>query len=215
MHSIHYLDLILGFLGDPRGVHAKTIGHPSSDMAQTRATAILDYGDDVRAAMSINHNHAFGRKHQVAELQFDGTEGGAHATLDLPLDYPRGDRDELWIRGKGETEWVEVPLRGSWFPDAFIGRMANLQRFCAGDDAHLIASVEDAWTTTALIEAAFDFEREAGDPAQGTSLTEIKERYFEDFEIGGNRRTLGRTITEADIVAHAGQTGRRQTGPGG
>jgi acyl dehydratase len=36
---------------------------------------------------------------------------------------------------------------------------------------------------------------------------EIKERYFEDFEIGENRRTLGRTITEADIVAHAGQTG--------
>jgi len=35
----------------------------------------------------------------------------------------------------------------------------------------------------------------------------IKERYFEDFEIGENRRTLGRTITEADIVAHAGQTG--------
>src|ERR1700721_2028217 len=36
---------------------------------------------------------------------------------------------------------------------------------------------------------------------------EIKERYFEDFEIGENRRTLGRTMTEADIVAHAGQTG--------
>ena len=36
---------------------------------------------------------------------------------------------------------------------------------------------------------------------------EIKERYFEDFEIGENRRTVGRTITEADIVAHAGQTG--------
>src|ERR1700754_2289512 len=36
---------------------------------------------------------------------------------------------------------------------------------------------------------------------------EIKERYFEDFQIGENRRTLGRTITEADIVAHAGQTG--------
>ncbi len=35
----------------------------------------------------------------------------------------------------------------------------------------------------------------------------VEERYFEDFEIGETRRTLGRTITEADIVAHAGQTG--------
>lgn len=156
VHSIHYLDLIRSFLGDPDGVHAKTIGHPSSDMAQTRTTAILDYGNAVRSAMSINHDHAFGRKHQVAEFRFDGTEGAAHAKLGLLLDYPRGEPDELWIRPKGETEWVEVPLHGSWFPDAFIGRMANLQRFCAGEDPHLIASVEDAWTTMALVEAAFE-----------------------------------------------------------
>ena len=62
------------------------------------------------AAMSINHNHAFGRKHQAAEFRFDGTEGAAHAKLGLLLDYPRGEPDELWIRPKGEPEWVEVPL---------------------------------------------------------------------------------------------------------
>jgi acyl dehydratase len=33
------------------------------------------------------------------------------------------------------------------------------------------------------------------------------ERYFEDYEVGEERSTLGRTITEADIVLHAGQTG--------
>ena len=163
-HSIHYLDLIRDFLGDPRGVHAKTIGHPSSDMAQTRTTAILDYGDEVRSAMSINHNHAFGRKHQAAEFRFDGTEGAAHAKLGLLLDYPRGEPDELWIRPKGESEWTEVPLRGSWFPDAFVGRMANLQRFCASEDPVLIASVEDAWTTMALVEAAFESSAKPATP---------------------------------------------------
>ena len=35
----------------------------------------------------------------------------------------------------------------------------------------------------------------------------IVEQYFEDYEIGFTRRTFGRTITEADIVLHAGQTG--------
>ena len=35
----------------------------------------------------------------------------------------------------------------------------------------------------------------------------IVEQYFEDYEIGSSRRTMGRTITEADIVLHAGQTG--------
>ena len=33
------------------------------------------------------------------------------------------------------------------------------------------------------------------------------ERFYEDYEVGEERTTLGRTITEADIVLHAGQTG--------
>ena len=31
--------------------------------------------------------------------------------------------------------------------------------------------------------------------------------YFEEYETGAERTTLGRTITETDIVIHAGQTG--------
>ncbi|MBP1934454.1 MaoC/PaaZ C-terminal domain-containing protein [Ammoniphilus resinae] len=34
-----------------------------------------------------------------------------------------------------------------------------------------------------------------------------KEIYFEDYEIGFYRDSTGRTITETDIVIHAGQTG--------
>lgn len=32
-------------------------------------------------------------------------------------------------------------------------------------------------------------------------------RHFEDYLVGASRQTLGRTITETDIVLHAGQTG--------
>jgi acyl dehydratase len=35
----------------------------------------------------------------------------------------------------------------------------------------------------------------------------IEEHYFEDYILGATRQTLGRTITETDIVLHAGQTG--------
>jgi predicted dehydrogenase len=164
VHSIHYLDLIRGFLGDPQGVHAKTIGHPSSDMAQTRTTAILDYGEEVRCALSINHNHAFGRKFQASEFRFEGTEGAAWAKLGVLLDYPNGEPDELWIKARGEPDWMPVPLRGGWFPDAFVGRMRNLQRFAAGEDLELIASVEDAWTTMALVEAAFESSAKPATP---------------------------------------------------
>ncbi|MDT0677621.1 MaoC family dehydratase [Autumnicola musiva] len=32
-------------------------------------------------------------------------------------------------------------------------------------------------------------------------------KYYEEFEVGDERITIGRTITETDIVMHAGQTG--------
>ena len=35
----------------------------------------------------------------------------------------------------------------------------------------------------------------------------VVERFFEDYDVGESRTTGGRTITEADIVIHAGQTG--------
>ncbi len=156
VHSIHYLDLIRSFLGNPVGVHAHTLGHPGSDMAQTRTSAILRFGDDVRCCLSINHNHDFGRRFQDASIRFEGTRGAAVAKLGLLLDYPAGEPDELWITdARGRDGWRQVSLGGGWFPDAFIGRMASLQRAASGEDAELPGSVEDAWHTMALVEACF------------------------------------------------------------
>jgi len=155
MHSIHYLDLIRGLLGDPLGVHAKSIGHPNHDVAQTRTSAILDYGDRVRCSLSINHDHDFGRKYQVCEFRICGTKGAAYLKLGVNLDYPRGEPDELWIHPAGGSGWVEVPLQGTWFPDGFAGKFCNVQRFAAGEDDTLVSSVEDAFGTMALVEAAY------------------------------------------------------------
>jgi predicted dehydrogenase len=166
MHSIHYLDLIRQVLGDPRGVHAKTIGHPNHEVAQTRTSAILDYGDRVRCALSINHDHKFGRKHQACEFRISGTEGAAYLQLGLNLNYPAGEPDILDIYPKGGNDWIAVPLKGEWFPDAFVGRMANLQRFAAGEDTELISSVEDGWNTMALVEAAYQSSSQPATPLE-------------------------------------------------
>jgi predicted dehydrogenase len=131
------------------------MGHPSTELAQTRTSALIDFADGVRTTMSINHNHDFGRKFQDASFRFEGTHGAALVKLGLLLNYPKGEPDELWITGKG-GEWTQVPLSGGWFPHAFIGTMSNLQRFAAGEDTVLVTSVEDAWHTMALVEAAFE-----------------------------------------------------------
>jgi predicted dehydrogenase len=154
VHSIHYLDTIRALLGNPRAVHARTLGHPSTDLAQTRTTALLDYDGSRRVALSINHNHDFGRKFQDASFRVEGTEGAAVVKLGVLLDYPRGEPDELWITRHG-ADWTAVPLSGTWFPHAFIGTMSNVQRVASGEDDALLTGVEDAWHTMALVEAAF------------------------------------------------------------
>ncbi|WP_210204381.1 Gfo/Idh/MocA family protein [Devosia submarina] len=161
VHSIHYLDLIRAFLGNPSGIHARTMGHPTTELAQTRTSALIDFEDGVRTTLSINHNHHFGRQFQDASFRFEGTDGAAMIKLGLLLNYPQGEPDELWIASKGE-QWQQVNLQGGWFPHAFIGTMSNLQRFAAGEDDVLVTSVEDAWHTMALAEAAF---RSAAAPA--------------------------------------------------
>jgi len=155
VHSIHYLDTIRAMLGNPSGVHARTLGHPSTELAQTRTSALFDFAPDQRVTFSINHNHDFGRRFQDASFRFEGTEGAAMVKLGLLLNYPEGEPDELWITRRGE-DWTQVPLQGRWFPHAFIGTMSNLQRHAAGEDDVLATSVEDAWHTMALAEAAFE-----------------------------------------------------------
>ncbi|MBC9031992.1 Gfo/Idh/MocA family oxidoreductase [Sphingomonas sp. JC676] len=160
-HSIHYLDTIRALAGDPKGVFARSYGHPSSRLADTRTTAILEYDAPLRATLSINHHHDFGRRFQDASFRVEGSEGAAMVKLGLLLDYPTGEPDELWLAPKGGP-WKQVALQGAWFPDAFIGPMANLQRFAAGEDASLATNVEDAWRTMALVEACY---RAAAAPA--------------------------------------------------
>ncbi len=154
LHSIHYLDTVRALLGDPQGVHARTLGHPSSTVSNTRSAMILDYGPQIRCALSINHNHAFGRKFQACEFRICGTKGAAYLKMGVNLDYPKGEPDELWLNLNGD--WQQVPLQGNWFLEAFLGRFTQVMRFAVGEDAVLEGSVEDAWLTMALVEAAYE-----------------------------------------------------------
>lgn len=164
MHSIHYLDAIRGLLGNPRGVWAQTVKHPEAmELDSSRTSAILDYGDDIRCCLSVNHHHQHGERFEESSMRIEGTQGAAVLTLGVNLDYPRGRPDTLDIALEG-TDWVGVPLEGHWFPDAFRGPMSNLQRFVAGDDPLLVTAVEDAWHTMALVEACYDSTRAGSTP---------------------------------------------------
>lgn len=165
LHSIHYVDFVRDLLGNPQGVHARTMGHPSSAISNSRTSMMLDYGPDIRCALSINHNHAFGRKFQACEFRICGTKGAAYMKMGVNLDYPRGEADELWLNpGDG---WQQVPLQGNWFIAAFHGRFAQVQRFAAGLDPVLEGAAQDAWHTMALVEAAYESSARPMHPIKG------------------------------------------------
>jgi len=164
VHSVHYLDLIRSFLGEPTGVYAQTVQHPGfTELKSTRSSIILNYGNLIRCCLSINHNYEFGPEHEAATVSIQGTDGAALAMLGLLLNYPEGKPETVAFATK-TMPWTNVPLTGKWFPDAFVGTMSNLQRFAAGQDEYLISHYEDAYQTMALVEACYTSSQLGGTP---------------------------------------------------
>ena len=157
-HSIHYVDLIRSFLGNPQSVLAKTLKHPAKKLSSSRTTILLDYGDTLHAVINTNHDHDFGATHQESYIKWEGTNGAIVAKIGLLMDYPHGVADvfEYCILEEGKApEWQTVKLEGSWFPEAFIGTMANLMRYNEGSATVLHTSVEDVIQTMAIVEGAY------------------------------------------------------------
>lgn len=164
MHSIHYLDLIRSLAGEPRGVYCRGVRMPDlPDYPDVRTSIILDYGATVRCSLTMNHAHRFGPRYARSELKIEGSRGAAIATMGVNLNYPRGEPDTLEFATR-DADWEQVPLRGSWFLEAFEGPMANLQRFVAGEDPALISPLDDACRTMALVEACYESSAKGGTP---------------------------------------------------
>lgn len=165
-HSVHYLDLVRSFLGEPTSVSAVSVPRPDARQ-NTRTEMLLHYaGRPVRVAIGANHDHRFGPRHEQSYVKWEGTGGAIRAQLGLLLDYPTGGPDELEIQrdADGSRTWQPLPFTGSWFPEAFIGSMAALQRFVEGSLDELPTSVEDGMRTMALVEAAYRSAASGGEP---------------------------------------------------
>ncbi|MDW8849468.1 Gfo/Idh/MocA family oxidoreductase [Flavobacterium sp. MMLR14_040] len=170
-HSVHYIDCIRSFLGNPKSVMAKTAKHPLKKLSSSRSTIILDYGEDKHVVINTNHDHHFGPKHEESYIKWEGTKGAIKAKMGLLMNYPDGlpDEFEYSLQNKnGEYEWKKIELEGSWFPEAFIGTMSNLMRFKEGSDTKLLASVQDVLDTMKVVEACY-ISNESG----GVSLNEL------------------------------------------
>ncbi len=169
-HSIHYLDLIRSWLGNPLGVYAKTVRNPHTpSLAATKSSIILDYGDSRRVFVVTTHHHDLAESSQRSFVQWEGTGGAIRMDMGLNLDYPKGRPDTLSYiqRNDPQREWTSLPVSGNWFPDAFIGSMGSLQAFVEGSAPTLPTSFEDAFQTMALVESVY---RSSAKPAEPIPL---------------------------------------------
>ena len=159
-HSIHYIDLLRHFFGNPNGVYAKTLKHPKMmQLASTRSIIILEYDNIIKAHINTNHGHEFGLKHQESFIKWEGTKGAIKTTIGTNINYPYGVEDsfEYSILEEGkEPEWQSLQFETKWFPDAFIGSMANLLCYAEGSTGELINSVDSAFKTMQVVEAAYN-----------------------------------------------------------
>lgn len=164
-HSIHYLDLIRSWLGNPVSVYAKTVRNPQcGKLAATKTSVVLDYGEWKRVFVVTNHGHSY-QETQCSFVQWEGTCGAIRMEMGVILDYPKGRPDTLAYAEHGTNAgWKAVPVSGNWFPDAFCGSMGALQAYVEGSVSELPIGFESAFETMALVEAAYRSSARAGEP---------------------------------------------------
>ena len=167
-HSIHYIDLIRSFFGNPASIYAKTVQHPGMpELASVRSSIIMDYGPMTRANILTNHSHDFGLLQQHSYIKFEGTKGAIKIKVGLLMNYPEGvpDSFEYCIVGADRSRiWKSLDIAGGWFPHAFIGSMAQVMLAAEGTIPQPDNSVEDAIDTMACVEAAYESSAKGGIP---------------------------------------------------
>lgn len=151
--SIHHLDAYRYLFGDPERILVSVRPDPSWDFAHDDGMAfyILEYADGLRA---VGVDNCFTWVDHRIEWRVEGTEGMAKGTIGWP-DFPHGSASTIDYTFRDEPATWHRPRWGErWFPQAFIGTMAQLMR-ALEDGSEPEISGHDNLKTMALIEAAY------------------------------------------------------------
>ncbi|HXE10477.1 MAG TPA: Gfo/Idh/MocA family oxidoreductase [Bryobacteraceae bacterium] len=128
-HSIHYLDTLNGWFGEPRSLYATLAHYPGSNCAgPTRAYVVFEYPNNLRGSVLVNHHTVVPADDLTARFTIEGVDGQCQGLIGLLLNYPTGRSDTLRFSHRDLTPAGSIvqELSGRWFPDAFIGPMSSL-----------------------------------------------------------------------------------------
>lgn len=160
--SIHHLDTLRYWLGEPDRIFASVAPDPRTSQKFEHedgiALYILEFPDDVRASSWDDVWTGPAREGSAADIgirwRVEGTEGIARGTIGWPS-YPERTPSTLeYSTRKDQGQWHSPKWDQVWFPDAFIGPMAEL--LCAlEEDREPTISGRQNLPTMALVDAAY------------------------------------------------------------
>lgn len=157
--SIHHLDCFRYWFGDPEGIFCSVRTDPRTDFphADGICAYILNYANGLRC---IGLDDTWTGPAQEGcpgdigiQWRIEGLEGLAIGEIGWCQD-PYTTPSTIRYASKGQTEFAQPKWSESWFPDAFIGTMAQL--LCAlesGQEPEI--GGEDNLRTMALVDAAY------------------------------------------------------------
>jgi predicted dehydrogenase len=129
--SIHHLDTFRYWFGTPDRVLASTRPDPRTKFPHSDGINlyILEYDSGIRATSWDDVWAGPAREGAEPDIgirwRVEGTKGMARGTIGWPS-YPAPTPSTLDYTVVGEPEWQQPRWHEVWFPDAFIGTMAQL-----------------------------------------------------------------------------------------
>ena len=158
--SIHHLDTFRYWLGTPDRVLASTRPDPRTQFSHADGINlyILEYDSGARASSWDDVWTGPAREGAEGDLRIhwriEGTDGLMHGTIGWPK-YPAREPSTLAVSTKRQPGmWVHPRWPDVWFPDAFVGTMAQLL-VAVEDGTEPEIGGRDNVETIALCEAVF------------------------------------------------------------
>ena len=156
--SIHHLDTFRYWFGEPEGIYCSIRTDPRTKFPHTDGicTYILEYKDGLRC-VAIDDTWSGPAKEDCPgdnyiRWRIEGTNGLAIGDIGW-CKVPFTSRSSIRYASKGDRQFHEPSWTDSWFPDAFIGTMAQLL-IALEDDTEPAISGRDNLKTMSLVEAA-------------------------------------------------------------
>ncbi|MBL6725834.1 MAG: Gfo/Idh/MocA family oxidoreductase [Rubripirellula sp.] len=129
--SIHHLDTMRYWFGDPTRVYASFAKDPRTtfDHLDGIGLYILEYDSGLRCQICDDVWTGPCREGSGGDLgirwRIEGTHGLAKGTIGWPS-YPDRTPSTITYTHVGSENWIQPHWNKAWFPDAFIGPMADL-----------------------------------------------------------------------------------------